>query len=146
MLSWPTLHIFQPLHSRSEYQENQKLPGNCSCTSAYAQSMSQQIIGLLPTTQLPTQNLNRRFGMLGPCLSYPPSTNTAHKQHTHKVAAISPLTSVHALGQHPLAYALHTASDTHHHGSLTLPCTQATKPTHKQLAIKPPLPCTSLKG
>ena len=31
----------------------------------------------------------------------------------------------------------------HHHGSPTLPCTQATKPIHKQLAIKPPMPCTT---
>ena len=76
-----------------------------------SRSMSQQIMGLFPITQQPTQHVNPCLGRLGPCLSHPlpatQPTQPAHMQHTHNY----PLASIHALGQHPPAYPLHTAFD-----------------------------------
>ena len=47
------------------------------------QPMSQQIMGLLPIIQQPTQCLNKHFEMFGPILSYPPLANTTHTTCSH---------------------------------------------------------------
>ena len=86
------------------------------------------------------------LGMLHPC-SRPPiitSTHTACPHAAHKVIAISPLALVHAFNQPPLANTLHTTFN--HQNNPALPRTQATKSTHKKLATKPPMSCTTTQG
>ena len=143
MLSCFALHIFS-LYTARNYLITTY---NCHCT--YCTCTTHVSVDQRASAHPPTPHI-ACFPTFWEAWPMPkPSPIRQHNPHsmptcsTHQVTTINSLTSVHAFSQHPLAqYLAHSICCTSS-CSLVLPCTQATKPTHKQLATKPPMSCTT---
>ena len=144
MLSWPALHIFSPYTTGLNFRETRNClitARNCHCTcTTHVSANHRAFVHHLAAHTTCSHMFKEALPMPKPS----PISNIAHTtcpHAAHQVTAISPLVYVHALANTHQPNALHTSLD--HHSSPTLTCTQATKHTHKKLATKPPMSCTT---